>query len=118
MSCAHASRSRDQLLDFIWDDGLYERDEWVVPSGLPKDGIEAAKKFVRFSTDTRQLTVQARLIVYAPPRRSSIPLIATYHRSQLVRAAQSLGVHPVTVLFRITLPLMFPGDFSGACARS
>ncbi len=69
-----------QPLDFIWDGGLYEWDGWAIPAGLPKDRLEAALRFLRFSTTTASLARQARYIAYAPARKSSVPHISTYYK--------------------------------------
>ncbi len=77
----NAMEANGQPLDFIWDGGLYEWDGWVIPAGLPKDRLEAAKKFLRYSTDTQRLADQAKYIAYAPARQSSIPLVSTYYKN-------------------------------------
>ncbi|TMV81524.1 extracellular solute-binding protein, partial [Thioclava sp. BHET1] len=67
----NAIAADNQPFDFIWDGGLYEWDGWVVPAGLPKDRLEEAKRFLRFSTSTQSLIEQARYIAYSPARKSS-----------------------------------------------
>ena len=65
-----------QPFDFIWDGGLYEWDGWVVPANLPKDRLDQAMKFLRFSTTTKALVDQARYIAYSPARKSSFAQMA------------------------------------------
>ncbi|TMV77803.1 extracellular solute-binding protein, partial [Thioclava sp. BHET1] len=50
----------NQPFEYIWDGGLYEWDGWVIPAGLPKDRLEEAKRFLRFSTQTKPLIEQTR----------------------------------------------------------
>ena len=79
----NAIAADNQPFDFIWDGGLYEWDGWVIPAGLPKDRLEQALKFLRFSTTTHSLVEQARYIAYSPARRSSFKQMAdlTYYKN-------------------------------------
>ena len=83
-----------QPLDFNWDGGLYEWDGWVVPAELPKKREALAKKFVAFSTDTKQLAAQARYIAYAPARSSSIPLIGAYYKNPKIEMMPFMPTTP------------------------
>lgn len=90
----NAIAANDQPLDFIWDGGLYEWDGWVIPAGLSKDRLEAAKKFLRFSTDTERLAAQAKYIAYAPARKSSIPLVSTYYKNPKLQMTPFMPTTP------------------------
>jgi putative spermidine/putrescine transport system substrate-binding protein len=71
----NAIATNDQPFEFVWDGGLYEWDGWVIPANLPKERLEMAKKFLRFSTDTQSLVEQAKYIAYSPSRKSSFKLM-------------------------------------------
>ncbi|MDD8023418.1 MAG: ABC transporter substrate-binding protein [Paracoccaceae bacterium] len=60
----------------IWDGEYMDYDLWVIPKGAPN--VEAAKKFLAFSTDTQRLADQAKYIAYGPARKSSAALIGMY----------------------------------------
>lgn len=83
-----------QPLDFIWDGALYEWDGWVIPASLPKDRLELAKKYLRFSTDTQRLADQAKYIAYAPARKSSIPLIGSYYKDPSLKMMPFMPTTP------------------------
>lgn len=83
-----------QPLEFIWDGGLYEWDGWVIPAGLPKERLAAAKKFLRYSTDTQRLADQAKYIAYAPARKSSIPMVSTYYKDPSVKMTPYMPTTP------------------------
>lgn len=83
-----------QPLDFIWDGALYEWDGWVIPAGLPKDRLDMAMKFLRFSTNTKSLAEQAKYIAYAPARKSSIPLVSTYYKDPSLKMTPFMPTTP------------------------
>ena len=62
--------------EILWDGQVYEYDLFVIPKGAPN--LEAAKKFIAFSTDTQRLADQAKWISYGPARKSSAPLVGLY----------------------------------------
>lgn len=96
-----------QALGFIWDGAYYVWDGWIIPAGLPKDRLEAAKKFVRFSTDTASLARQARYIAYAPARRSSVPLISTYYKAPHVKMMPYMPTTPAHLKVAIAKDVTF-----------
>jgi putative spermidine/putrescine transport system substrate-binding protein len=57
----------------VWDGHVWDIDLWAIPKGTKN--LDAAMKFVVFSTDTQRLADQAAWISYGPVRKSSIPLI-------------------------------------------
>lgn len=61
----------------IWDGQLQELDVFGIVKGTKN--LDAALQFVSFATDTQRLADQAQWIAYGPARRSSLPLVATYH---------------------------------------
>ena len=61
----------------VWDGQVYEYDLFVVPKGAPNK--DAAREFVKFSTDTQRLADQAKWIAYGPARKSSSALVGKYN---------------------------------------
>jgi putative spermidine/putrescine transport system substrate-binding protein len=61
----------------IWDAQIQELDVLSIVKGTKN--LDAALQFVAFATDTQRLADQARWIAYGPARRSSLPLVGTYH---------------------------------------
>jgi putative spermidine/putrescine transport system substrate-binding protein len=92
----NAIATDNQPFDFIWDGGLYEWDGWVVPSGLPKDRLDQAMKFLRYSTTTKALVDQARYIAYSPARKSSFKQMVdlTYYGNPKIRMMPYMPTSP------------------------
>jgi len=63
-------------LVMVWDGQVWDIDTYAIVRGTPN--LDAAMKFLKFSTDTRRLADQARWISYGPTRKSSIPLVPTH----------------------------------------
>jgi putative spermidine/putrescine transport system substrate-binding protein len=86
----------NQPFDFVWDGGLYEWDGWVIPANLPKDRLEQAMKFLRFSTTTKSLVDQARYIAYSPARKSSFQQMAnlTYFKDPKIHMMPYMPTSP------------------------
>jgi putative spermidine/putrescine transport system substrate-binding protein len=61
----------------IWDGQLQELDVLGIVKGTKN--LDAAVQFVAFATDTPRLADQAKWIAYGPARKSSLPLVGTYH---------------------------------------
>ena len=61
----------------IWDNQIYNMDYYVVPKG--SKNVKNAMKFVMFATSSQALADQTKWISYGPVRKSSVPLITTYH---------------------------------------
>ncbi len=61
----------------IWDGQLQELDVLGIVKGTKN--LDAAMQFVAFATDTQRLADQAQWIAYGPARKSSLPLVSTYH---------------------------------------
>ncbi len=73
----NAIAAEDKPFAIVWDHQSYDLDLWGIPKGAPNK--EAAMKFLAYSTDTQRLADQAKWISYGPARKSSLPLVATYH---------------------------------------
>lgn len=71
-----AAVAENKPFQVVWDGQVYEYDLFVIPKGAPN--LEAAKKFIAFSTDTQRLADQAKWISYGPARKSSAPLVGLY----------------------------------------
>ena len=80
--------------------------------------ITATALFFFFSSlhlvDTYTGIVLAHSLLGVPFVVITVTATLTGYDTQLVRAAQSLGAHPVQAFFRVTLPLILPGVISGA----
>lgn len=67
-----------QPVGMLWDGQIFDLDGWIIPTGLSEERLAAAKKFVRFATDTQRLADQAKYISYGPARKSSQPLVGKH----------------------------------------
>ena len=73
----NAVAAEDKPFKVVWDAQVFDMDLWVMPMGAPNK--EAALDFIAFSTDTQRLADQASWISYGPARKSSAPLIGSFH---------------------------------------
>lgn len=73
----NAVASEDKPFEIVWDGQVWDLDLWVMPKGAPNK--EAAMEFIKFSTDTKRLAAQASWISYGPVRKSSAPMVGTFH---------------------------------------
>ncbi len=73
----NAIAGEDKPFNIVWDGQVWDLDLWVIPTGAPNK--EEALEFIKFSTDTQRLADQASWISYGPARKSSVPLIGSYH---------------------------------------
>ena len=64
-----AAQGEGKPFKIVWDGQIYEMEGWVIPKGAPN--LEDAKKFITFSTTTKQQARAAEFISYGPPRRSA-----------------------------------------------
>ncbi|KGK41385.1 spermidine/putrescine ABC transporter substrate-binding protein [Nitrincola sp. A-D6] len=69
-----AQVNEDQPFEIIWDAQVFELDGWVVPRGK----MDAAKDFLRFSTESEQNAAQASYISYGPARKSGAALVGEH----------------------------------------
>jgi len=68
----------------IWEHHVYNWDFYTIPKGTKNKKI--ALEFLKFATDTQRLADQASWISYGPVRKSSVPLIATFHGTDVKMA--------------------------------
>ena len=68
----------------IWDHHVWNTDSYAIVKGTKHE--KAALEFLRFATSTQALADQASWIAYGPSRKSSVPLITTYHGTDIKMA--------------------------------
>ncbi len=68
----------------IWDHHVYNWDFYTIPKGTKNK--KTAMEFLKFATSTKQLADQASWISYGPVRKSSVPLISTFHGTDVQMA--------------------------------
>jgi putative spermidine/putrescine transport system substrate-binding protein len=73
----NAVASEGKPFTIVWDSQIYDLDLWVIPKGAPNK--ELALDFVAFASATEQLAAQASYISYGPARKSSAPLVGSFH---------------------------------------
>jgi putative spermidine/putrescine transport system substrate-binding protein len=73
----NAVASEDKPFEIVWDAQIYDLDLWIIPKGAKNKQL--ALDFVAFSTDTQRLADQASWISYGPTRKSSSPLVGSFH---------------------------------------
>lgn len=73
----NAVAAEDKPFTIVWDAQNFDLDLWVIPKGAPNKDL--AMDFVAFSTATEQLAAQASYISYGPVRKSSAPLVGSFH---------------------------------------
>jgi len=68
----------------IWDHHVYNWDFYTIPKGTKNK--KTALEFLKFATGTQRLADQASWISYGPVRKSSVPLISTFHGTDVKMA--------------------------------
>jgi putative spermidine/putrescine transport system substrate-binding protein len=68
----------------IWDHQVYNWDFYTIPKGTKNKKM--ALEFIKFATSTKPLADQASWISYGPVRKSSVPLISTFHGTDVQMA--------------------------------
>ncbi|MBB3191006.1 extracellular solute-binding protein [Halomonas cerina] len=68
--------NREVPIEILWDGQVQEHETWVIPRGSPHP--EAARRFIRFATDTERLAELARRIPYGPARHSAAVRVTTH----------------------------------------
>jgi len=68
----------------IWENHVYNWDFYTIPKGTKNK--KTALEFLKFATDTQRLADQASWISYGPVRKSSVPLISTFHGTDVQMA--------------------------------
>jgi len=77
----NAQVKEKKAFEIIWDGQICEMDFYAILKGTKN--LKVAKDFVRFATDTQRGADQASWISYGPARKSSVPLITTYHGTDI-----------------------------------
>ena len=72
----NAAVGEGQPFEILWDYQILDFDLFVIPKGAPN--LDAAMKYIAFSTDTQRLADQAKWISYGPARQSSASLVGMY----------------------------------------
>ncbi|MAB18626.1 MAG: spermidine/putrescine ABC transporter substrate-binding protein [SAR116 cluster bacterium] len=88
----NAVAAEGKPFEIVWDGQVYDLDLWVIPKG--SKNIESALDFVAFSTATEQLAAQASWISYGPVRKSSAPLVGTYHNKPELKMGPQMPTAP------------------------
>jgi putative spermidine/putrescine transport system substrate-binding protein len=70
--------------EIIWDHHEWNTDSYAIVKGTKHKA--AALEFLKFATSTQALADQASWISYGPSRKSSVPLITTYHGTDIKMA--------------------------------
>ena len=73
----NAVASEDKPFEIVWDAQIYDLDLFIIPKGAKNK--ELAMDFIAFATDTKRLADQASWISYGPTRKSSSPLVGSFH---------------------------------------
>ncbi|MBV1863370.1 MAG: ABC transporter substrate-binding protein [Rhodobacteraceae bacterium] len=75
----NAVAAENKPFTIVWDAQNFDLDLWVIPKGAPNKDL--AMEFIAFSTATEQLAAQASYISYGPVRKSSAPLVGSFHNN-------------------------------------
>jgi len=81
----NAQMKENKPFVIIWDHQVYNWDFYAIPKGTKHK--KAALEFIKFATGTKPLADQASWISYGPVRKSSVPLISTYHGTDIQMAS-------------------------------
>lgn len=68
-----AQKSENKPFKIVWDGQVYDYEWWGIPAGAKH--AEGAEKFIEFFAKPDQIGQLSSYIAYAPPRKSSIPMI-------------------------------------------
>ncbi|MEM1275771.1 MAG: ABC transporter substrate-binding protein [Pseudomonadota bacterium] len=88
----NAVAAEDKPFNIVWDGQVWDLDLWIIPKGAPNK--QAAMDFMAFSTDTERLAGQASFISYGPTRKSSAPLVASFHNKPDLKMAPQMPTAP------------------------
>ena len=80
----NAQMQENKPFVIIWDHQVYNWDMYAIPKGTKHK--KTAMEFLKFATDTQRLADQASWISYGPVRKSSLPLISTFHGTNVQMA--------------------------------
>ena len=88
----NAVASEGKPFEIVWDGQVWDLDLWVMPKGAPNK--KAALDFIKFSTSTKALADQASWISYGPVRKSSSPLVGSFHDKPELQMAGHMPTAP------------------------
>jgi putative spermidine/putrescine transport system substrate-binding protein len=80
----NAKMKENKPFVIIWDHQVYNWDFYTIPKGTKNK--KTAMEFIKFATSTKPLADQASWISYGPVRKSSVPLISTFHGTDVQMA--------------------------------
>ena len=88
----NAVAAEGKPFEIMWDGQVWDLDLWVIPKGAKN--MEATLDFIKFSTGTQALADQASWISYGPVRKSSAPLVSSYHNQPDLKMAPHMPTAP------------------------
>ena len=88
----NAVAAEDKPFTIVWDNQVWDLDLWAIPKGSKNKKL--AMDFLIFSTRTEQLAGQASWISYGPVRKSSSPLVASYHSKPDLKMGPQMPTAP------------------------
>ena len=88
----NAVAAEGKPFEIMWDGQVWDLDLWVIPKGA--SNMEATLDFIKFSTGTQALADQASWISYGPVRKSSAPLVSSYHNQPDLKMAPHMPTAP------------------------
>ncbi|MFT5638814.1 MAG: putative spermidine/putrescine transport system substrate-binding protein [Paracoccaceae bacterium] len=91
----NAIADEGQPFGLVWDAQVYDLDLWAIPKGAPNKDL--AMEFMAFSTTTEALAAQASWIPYGPARKSSIPLLGTFHSDDSIQMVDHMPTAPANL---------------------
>lgn len=107
----NAAITEGKPFEIVWDGQVYELEGWVIPKGAPN--LEAAKKFVAFSTGSEPLARAAEWISYGPPRKSSAALVGVFKEDGKTEMTPHLPTTPANMTNALASNLEFWVDRDG-----
>ncbi|UCD78636.1 MAG: ABC transporter substrate-binding protein [Desulfobacterales bacterium] len=81
----NAQVAENKPFEIIWDHHVWNTDSYAIVKGTKHKAT--ALEFLKFATSTQALADQASWIAYGPSRKSSVPLITTYHGTDIQMAS-------------------------------
>ncbi|MEL7462540.1 MAG: ABC transporter substrate-binding protein [Pseudomonadota bacterium] len=88
----NAVASEGKPFEIVWDSQIFALDLWAIVKGAPNKDL--AMDFLKFSTATEQLAAQASWISYGPVRKSSAPLVGSFHDNPDLDMAPQMPTAP------------------------
>lgn len=88
----NAVAAEGKPFEINWDGQVWDLDLWVIPKGA--SNMEDTLDFIKFSTGTQALADQASWISYGPVRKSSAPLVSSYHNQPDLDMAPHMPTAP------------------------